>query len=155
MKRLTTLLLVLTLAGLTLNAEGYERYYTNLPVEMPVPELAQIPDNIVNINDFGGVGDGLTLNTEAFQKAIAALEKMGGGHLVVPAGIYLSGLISLKDNIELYFEVKDTGIGIKEEDIDKIVNSILKFADLYCLVLCHIRHPHSNHHQAVQQAGVV
>lgn len=104
MKRLTTLLLVLSLAGLTLNAEGYERYYTNLPVEMPVPELAQIPDNIVNINDFGGVGDGLTLNTEAFQKAIAALEKMGGGHLVVPAGIYLSGLISLKDNIDLHLQ---------------------------------------------------
>ena len=102
MKRLTTLLTALALTVLSLSAQGYERYYTNLPIDMPVPELAQFPDNVVNINDFGGVGDGLTLNTEAFQKAIAALEKMGGGHLVVPAGIYLSGLISLKDNIDLH-----------------------------------------------------
>ncbi len=47
---------------------------------------------------------GLTMNTQAFAKAISKLNKMGGGHLNVPAGIYLTGLISLKDNIDLHLE---------------------------------------------------
>lgn len=104
MKRLTLWAMAL-LASLNIAlAEGYEQYYTNLPVEMPTPTLAEIPDNTVCLADFGAVGDGLTLNTEAFRKAISALEKQGGGRLVVPAGIWLSGLISLKNNIELHLE---------------------------------------------------
>ena len=71
---------------------------------MPVVSAPSIPANTVNIKDFGGVGDGRTLNTEAFRKAISALEKKGGGRLVVPAGIWMSGLISLKDNIDLHLE---------------------------------------------------
>lgn len=104
MKQLTTLIVALCATITTALAEGYEKYYVNLPVEMPTPALAEIPSRSVNILDFGGVGDGLTLNTEAFSKAIAALDKQGGGRLVVPAGIWLSGLISLKDNIELHLE---------------------------------------------------
>lgn len=104
MKRLAVLVLALCATLTTALAEGYERYYTNLPVKMPVPALAEIPDRAVSIVDFGGVGDGLTLNTEAFRKAISALDKQGGGRLVVPAGIWLSGLISLKNNIELHLE---------------------------------------------------
>jgi polygalacturonase len=44
------------------------------------------------------------MNTEAFSKAISELDKKGGGHLNVPAGIYLTGLISLKDNTDLHLE---------------------------------------------------
>ena len=72
MKRLF-LWAVALLPALATFAQDYSIYYKNLPMEMPVPELAQIPDNQVSITDFGGVGDGLTLNTEAFAKAIAAL----------------------------------------------------------------------------------
>lgn len=103
MKRLL-LVVVAFMATLAASAQDYSRYYTNLPVEMPVPQLAEIPDYSVTICDFGGVGDGLTLNTEAFNKAIAALSKVGGGHLVVPAGIWVTGPIALKDNIDLHLE---------------------------------------------------
>ena len=71
-------------------AKDYGAYYSNMPVQMPVVSAPSIPDNTVNIKDFGGVGDGQTLNTEAFRKAISALEKQGGGHIVVPAGIWMS-----------------------------------------------------------------
>lgn len=85
-------------------AKDYGGYYKNLPVDMPQVKAPVIPGNTVNLKDFGGVGDGLTLNTEAFKKAISALEKRGGGRLVVPEGIWLCGLISLKDNIDLHLE---------------------------------------------------
>ena len=58
----------------------------------------------VSLEDFGGVSDGVTLNTEAFSKAISALVKQGGGKLVVPEGLWLSGPIVLKDNIDLHLE---------------------------------------------------
>ena len=85
-------------------ADDYSSYYKNLPVNITQATAPVIPNNTVNIKDFGGVGDGLTLNTEAFRKAISALNKKGGGHLVVPSGIWLCGLISLKDNIDLHLE---------------------------------------------------
>ena len=97
----------------------YAKYYQNLPVQMPQPTLPTIPDNQVSILDCGGKGDGLTLNTEAFAKAISKLNKQGGGHLNVPAGIYLTGLISLKDNIDLHLE-KNAIIVFSEDKNDLI-----------------------------------
>ena len=93
MKKLTTVFLfVLLCAGFVLNAQ--------------VVELARavIPDRQVSLADFGGVPDGVTSNTEAFRKAIAALDKQGGGTLVVPEGIFLTGPIVLKNCIDLHLE---------------------------------------------------
>lgn len=103
MKRILCLTLC-CFALLSARADGYDHYYTNLPIEVSAPTAPQIPDTTVFITDFGGVGDGYTLNTEAFTKAIATLDKQGGGHLVVPAGVWVVGLISLKDNIDLHLE---------------------------------------------------
>lgn len=103
MKRQTTILLFLALA-LVAGAGNYSKYYQNLPTEIkPVVEVV-IPDNQVSITEFGGIGDGKTLNTEAFRKAISALTKKGGGRVTVPQGVWLTGPISLKDNIELRIE---------------------------------------------------
>ena len=71
---------------------------------MPAAEKAVIPDNAVSLLDYGGVPDGITLNTQAFTKAINALVKQGGGHLNVPEGIFLTGPIGLKDGIDLHLE---------------------------------------------------
>ena len=68
------------------------------------PAPVQIPDNTVNLMEFGAVADGSALNTRAFEKAISALNKKGGGHLVVPEGLYLTGPISRKDCIDLHLE---------------------------------------------------
>ena len=85
-------------------AGPYEKYYQNLPVPMNEPMLPTIPEYTVQLTDFGGVGDGVTDNTEAFTKAISALNKKGGGHLVVAAGIFVTGPIVLKDRIDLHLE---------------------------------------------------
>jgi len=54
------------------------------------------------ITKFGAVGDGKTLNTEAFKKAIAECNKKGGGRVVVPKGEFLTGAIHLKSNVNLH-----------------------------------------------------
>ena len=90
--------------GCLASAQGIDSYYEGLPIELPVPALPAIPDNSVSLADFGGVPDGVTHNTEAFSKAIAALDKKGGGHLVVPAGVWLTGPIVFKNRIDLHLE---------------------------------------------------
>ncbi len=69
-----------------------------------LPAAVQIPDRSVSLLDYGGVGDGVSSNTEAFRKAVAALSKQGGGHLIVPEGIFLTGPVVLKDCIDLHLE---------------------------------------------------
>ncbi|PTY07578.1 hypothetical protein DB347_04905 [Opitutaceae bacterium EW11] len=66
------------------------------------PALPQIPARTFQLSDFGAVGDGKTLNTEAFEKAIAAVEKAGGGKLVVPAGVFRTLPFALCSSLELH-----------------------------------------------------
>ncbi|WP_208025646.1 glycoside hydrolase family 28 protein [Niastella caeni] len=61
------------------------------------------PPVIIDITRYGAVGDGKTLNTTAIQKAIDDCHRQGGGKVVFPAGIWLSGTVVLKDQITLQF----------------------------------------------------
>ncbi len=56
------------------------------------------------ITDYGAVGDGITLCTEAINKAVLDCNKFGGGRVYFPPGKYLSGTIVMKDNVELFLE---------------------------------------------------
>ena len=49
----------------------------------------------VNVKDFGAVGDGKTLNSEVLQKAIDECNRTGGGKVIFPEGIFLSGTLCL------------------------------------------------------------
>ncbi len=102
--KLLNLMALCLLFPVSMKAQDYLKYYQNLPVKMAQVSRPQIPANELNIKEVGGVGDGVTLNTEAFSKGISKLNKMGGGRLVVPQGVWLTGPISLKDNIELHLD---------------------------------------------------
>ena len=82
---------------------------TSAPFEMPELEPPSFPDRTVNIRDYGAVGDGKTMNTRAFASAIAACAKAGGGRVLVPAGVWLTGPIHLKSNINLHL-AKETEV---------------------------------------------
>ncbi len=82
--------------------EGDKSIYDNLPFDMPEVVRPAIPDREVSVTDYGAVGDGMTLCTEAFAAAIDGLVEQGGGTVNVPDGIWLTGPIVLKDNIELH-----------------------------------------------------
>ena len=62
----------------------------------------KFPDRDFNITDYGAVGDGQTDCTGAFEEAISAAQKGGGGRVVVPAGVYSTGAIHLASNVNLY-----------------------------------------------------
>ncbi len=66
---------------------------------------------IYDIKNFGAVGNGATLNTCAIQAAIDECFKNGGGRVLVCGGIYLTGTIILKQNVELHIAGDATLLG--------------------------------------------
>ncbi|MCX7987295.1 MAG: glycosyl hydrolase family 28 protein [Bacteroidales bacterium] len=57
-----------------------------------------------NIVDFGAKADNATVNTIYIQKAIDSCANKGGGTVYVPAGIFVTGTIELKSNVNLELE---------------------------------------------------
>src|SRR5947208_1828603 len=58
----------------------------------------------ISITDFGGVGDGQNLNTNAFKEAIFRIEHLhhGGTTLYVPPGVWLTGPFNLTSHMTLF-----------------------------------------------------
>ena len=78
--------------------------YQNLPFEMPKVQQPVFPAYEVNIEKFGAKGDGLFLNTKAINDAIKEVNQRGGGKVIIPEGIWLTGPIELLSNVNLYTE---------------------------------------------------
>lgn len=73
-----------------------------------------------SLTEFGGVGDGVTSNTQAFRDAIDQLSKYGsdgGAQLFVPAGKWLTGTFNLTSYFTLYLH-KDAVL-LASQDINE------------------------------------
>ena len=66
---------------------------------------------IYDVRAFGAVGDGVTLDTKAIQKAIDTCAEAGGGEVYLQGGTFLSGTIRLKSNVTLQVEAGATLLG--------------------------------------------
>jgi hypothetical protein len=69
---------------------------------LPAAELTVDP------HDFGAVGDGKTLCTEAIQRAIDRCDAAGGGTVAFTPGVYLSGTVFLKSHVTLRLDANAT-----------------------------------------------
>jgi polygalacturonase len=87
----------------TPNASDQEikAYTANLPFSMPAIQAPIFPANRVSIVDFGAIADGETMNTKAINAAMRACGKKGGGTVVIPAGMWLTGPIEFESSIDL------------------------------------------------------
>ena len=103
-KTILSMLLGLLAISATAQDKNYAQYTQGLPFQMSAVKAPVIPDFKVVLTDFGATGDGITLCTDAFAKAIDQLYKAGGGHLIVPRGVWHTGPIVLKSNIDLHLE---------------------------------------------------
>lgn len=81
-----------------------ETIYDGIEFSMPKVKTTSFPNYEVNITDFGAIGNGIVKNTDAFAKAINDVSSKNGGKIIVPRGIWLTGPITLKSNINLHVE---------------------------------------------------
>ncbi len=91
--------------------------YETVTVEAPFPmepiKVFIYPQQDFIITDYGAVEGGDADNTKAIAKAIDACNKVGGGRVVVPSGVWLTGPVHFKSNVNLHLEE----------------NAVLSFAD--------------------------
>lgn len=76
--------------------------YEGLSFNTQKLKTQKFPKRALNIADLGAKSDGETNNANIFQLAIDSLGNSGGGHVIVPQGVWLTGPITLKSNIDLH-----------------------------------------------------
>lgn len=62
------------------------------------------PRRDFNVKRFGAVGDGRTDATEAIARGIGECSAKGGGRVVIPKGVYLTGPVHLRSNVHLHLD---------------------------------------------------
>ncbi|HDS83677.1 MAG TPA: glycoside hydrolase family 28 protein [Phycisphaerales bacterium] len=86
---------------------------------------------IFDITQYGAVGDGETVNTQAIQKAIDACTE--GGTVLIPKGTFLSGALFLKSNMTLHVVEGGTLKGTTNlDDYKPFIESRFEGWDLMC-----------------------
>jgi polygalacturonase len=97
---LCILLLIFLSARINNSVQGWEKTDKILG-RIVAPSF---PDIVCNIIDFGAVAGGEFDCTNAITNAINSCYDQGGGKVIIPEGIYLTGSIHLKSNVNLHLE---------------------------------------------------
>lgn len=92
MKERILTLIVLLMAG------------TVMAQTLPVIESPSFKRDTLLITAYGAKSDGHSLNTKAINNAIDACAAKGGGVVLIPAGLWLTGPVTLKSNVNLYLQ---------------------------------------------------
>lgn len=71
--------------------------------------------NVFDVMAYGAKGDGVTVDTQAIQRAIDDCFESGGGYVVLAGGTFVSGTIWLKSNV--YLQVDPSAILLANPDI--------------------------------------
>jgi len=83
-----------------LNPAGWDR----VPRILSMIKAPTFPDRVFSIQDYGAKMGAGSDNTAAIRQAIEACTKAGGGRVVIPAGEWETGAITLKSNVNLHLE---------------------------------------------------
>ena len=98
-----TAVLLFTVLFATKSASGQTTDgWQQLPALLARIKAPTFPNRDFKITDYGALADDKTDNTEAIRKAIEACNKAKGGRVVVPPGVWLTGAIHLKSNVNLH-----------------------------------------------------
>ena len=115
--RLTALITLTLSAGLHAHAQ-YS--WENLPkAAEPV-----FKKDTFSILAYGAKADGYTLNTKSINEAITACNKKGGGVVLIPAGLWLTGPVEMKSNVNLHLQRAATLLFTTDKDQYPLVEGV-------------------------------
>lgn len=101
--------IIACLASLSVNAQ-----FTS---KLPEVQQTSFRKDTLNIASKGAKPDGYTLNTKIINDAIAAQSNKGGGVVLIPQGLWLTGPVVLKNNVNLH--VATGGTLLFTDDFDQ------------------------------------
>ena len=97
--------------------------------EVNVPSF---PDEKFNVMDFGAMGNGVELDTEAIQKAIDYCATANGGTVYFPPGVYLSGTLFLSSFVNIHLDKGAILLGSHRlEDYPETIPELRSYTDNY------------------------
>ncbi len=96
-----TLLMLAVVLGIAAK-NPYKKYTQDLPFAMAEVKAPTIPDRRAVLDNGGDHRERLC--TDVLQTAIDQLARQGGGHVVLRRGVWLTGPIVLRSNIDLHLE---------------------------------------------------
>jgi polygalacturonase len=79
--------------------------------------------SVFNVREYGATGDGQTLDSHPIQKAIDSCAEQGGGTVHLPAGRYLTGSLSLRNNITLLLDAGAVILGSENPEDYPVIHS--------------------------------
>ncbi len=107
-KNIYTLVLIISLVGgVSCNAvkkSEPKNIALDLPFEMPNVIVPEFKNDTFNIVNYGAVSNGKFLNTEVINSTIDLCSKNNGGVVLIPKGVWLTGPIVLKNDVNLHLE---------------------------------------------------
>ncbi|MDY0986661.1 glycoside hydrolase family 28 protein [Flavobacterium sp. CFBP9031] len=90
--------------GTSIVAEKKAISSLKIPFKMPEVQIPKFKNDTLNIIDFGAVPNTEQLCTNAINTAIEKCSQSGGGVVLIPAGLWTTGPIKLKNNVNLHTE---------------------------------------------------
>lgn len=106
MKKQVNILIIISLFTFAGCFSGVNNYFSSITAE-EILERVKAPEfnNVTyKITDFGAIGDNNTDCTSAINNAIEKCSKDGGGIVVVEKGVYLTGAIHFRNNVNLHLD---------------------------------------------------
>src|SRR5262249_18376071 len=91
----------------------------------------KFPNRDFDLTKYGAKPDGKTDCTVAFRQAIDATNRAGGGRVLVPEGVFLTGAIHLKSNVNLHVARGGTIRFIPDPKLYPIV--LTRFEGIECM----------------------
>jgi len=80
------------------------------------------------LTDFGAVGDGVTLNTHAFEQAVAAVAAAGEGVVIVPSnGRFLTAPFNMTSHMTLHLETNATILGATNTALWPVLPALVSY----------------------------
>lgn len=101
MKKKPYILALLLLSAYNIVKAQTEQFKQQMK-NLPAVKTTSFKKDTFNIQKFGAVADGTTLNTKAINAAIDTCSVKGGGVVLIPNGFWLTGPIVLKSNVNLH-----------------------------------------------------
>ena len=98
LKKAFNIAVVLTASLTVATAQNHPYSWQHLP-KAAVPVFKKDTFNIVK---YGAKADGITLNTKSINNAISDCSAKGGGVVVIPQGLWVTGPVVLKSNVNLH-----------------------------------------------------
>lgn len=114
----------------------------------------RFPGRDFPVTAYGAAGDGRTDCTLAIRHAVTACHSAGGGRVTVPPGVFLTGPVRLRSQVELHLEEGAT-LRFVQEPARYLPPVLTRFQGVECYGYAPFIHAHDERDIAVTGSGVL